>query len=1048
MVKHQKSNAHMAIEEIQLSQHLARQTSYALLTAVETDLRTIIYNIPNQEDEIANLLGDEIYAKAVSRSERDRHSTADKLIDFVDFGESIAIINRNKSQIESQIANFLRKSTVKLEKLIPIRNRVMHSRPLEFEDYPYVIETCRYLLSSKPSLFANLRYLYDQIRSDPTTVLNLEIESPFSDDEASSMHNLPVPDFDDTGFLGRNEQVQEIKRLIYSNWPVVTIVGEGGIGKTALAVKLAYDILDDQDNPFDAIIWSSSKTTSLTENDVVEIDGAIKDSVGLFNIIDEQFNSSEIDPTENILDYLNVFKILLILDNLETVLDNKIRNFISKIRSSSKVLITSRIGLGELETRYQLDPLTTKDSIKLLRTTAKSRRMFSLANAKQSELAKYCGRMYGNPAFIKWFVSAVQSGRRPETVIAKPDKFLDFCMSNVIDYLDEGAKSLVEIFLIYPGTHSPPVLAHLADLSSDELQFPLQQLLITNILQLSIINVDDRAIASYEIADLPRAYLVKNYKPTPERAKAVIQRKVELINAQERFGSEKSNKYVLQTIALRSRDDAVAARYLSSALSATYKGKWEQAQHDTDQAKGLAPDFFEVYRVEGFIHGQCGNYPQAQQCYLTAIELESRSAPLRYWYAGFLLRHMNDAEGAEKELRTAHNIDGDSCEILNELSRSLTYQHKYAEAEECTINILSKDGNSTKTLRIAYDGLVQIYTRGAQFELGNKDYSAALDNVKKLVGVIKKMPRDIVDQKIVSSIEKGTFVKPQLLHLFDGTNRVEEIARFLVRRNTTKSNNLIVAGGTPIVKHVAGSADDLMKGRVKNVLLERIFGFVSGFDGLDYFFHRSSVDESVGFAGLREGDLVKFHPSASDRGPIAFIVSVASRDEKEQFGGDSNIPNIGDERFGKIISVVANKGYCFIADDYGFSFFAHVSSFEESNKMNRFYEEELLLKFIVQEDEQGRRRAENIVNLDRKKSRNGLISGVRYTGTVKKKESTFGFTTNEESDDIFLHQTDFLDGSEWEICFVGSDVEFEIFIEEDDERMRAINIKLTSKILE
>lgn len=519
-------------------------------------------------------------------------------------------------------------------------------------------------------------------------------------------------------------------------------------------MKLAYDILDDPSSPFDAIIWSSSKTTALSQNDIIEIDNAINDSLGLLNFIDEQPDAAEGKPVDNILEYLNIFNILLVFDNLETVLDNTIRNFIARIRSSSKVLITSRIGLGELETRYQLDPLTEKESIKLTRATAKSRRMTSLAQATQAQLAKYSKQMYGNPAFIKWFVSAVQSGKRPEHIIARPQRFLEFCMSNVVEYLGNDATALMEVFLIYPGAHTPPVLAHLADLTSERLQQPLQQLLTTNVLKLRILNLNDRTVAAYEMADLPRAYLIKTYTPSADRAKVVIGRRRELVDAQELFGSERANRYVIQTITLRSRDDAVAARLLTRSLRASAKADWEKASKLVEQAKGLAPDFYEAYRVEAFVTALVENYAHAQQCYLLALDLEPGSAPLRYWYGGFLLRYMDDAEGAEEQLRMAHKLDSGSPEVLKELSSSLTYQHKYRDAERCTKQILENKTNTTKTLRIAYDGLVQICVRGAQFALFNRDYENAFKCVNELTKLVKNIPVRTVDRKIVCQSRK------------------------------------------------------------------------------------------------------------------------------------------------------------------------------------------------------------------------------------------------------------------------------------------------------
>lgn len=41
-------------------------------------------------------------------------------------------------------------------------------------------------------------------------------------------------------------------------FPVISIVGEGGVGKSALALKVAYELID-KDSPFDAVVGSHRK---------------------------------------------------------------------------------------------------------------------------------------------------------------------------------------------------------------------------------------------------------------------------------------------------------------------------------------------------------------------------------------------------------------------------------------------------------------------------------------------------------------------------------------------------------------------------------------------------------------------------------------------------------------------------------------------------------------------------------------------------------------------------------------------------------------------
>jgi hypothetical protein len=127
--------------------------------------------------------------------------------------------------------------------------------------------------------------------------------------EGKQNHNLPLPDFDETGFLGRAEETRQLLTAIRGPWPIITIVGEGGVGKTALGLRIAYELLDDASAGFDAIVWTSSKTTKLTPNQILRIDDAIQGSLGILRDIEKTLSGTpSADPLSEVLDYLNSFK--------------------------------------------------------------------------------------------------------------------------------------------------------------------------------------------------------------------------------------------------------------------------------------------------------------------------------------------------------------------------------------------------------------------------------------------------------------------------------------------------------------------------------------------------------------------------------------------------------------------------------------------------------------------------------------------------------------------------------------------------------------------
>lgn len=64
-------------------------------------------------------------------------------------------------------------------------------------------------------------------------------------------------------------------------------------------------------------------------------------------------------------------------------------------------------------------------------------------------------------------------------------------------------------------------------------------------------------------------------------------------------------------------------------------------------------------------------------------------------------------------------------------------------------------------------------------------------------------------------------------------------------------------------------------GTVKKLVSERGFGFITGEDGKDYFFHRDGVEQPLDFDRLVGGEKVSFEVQAGPRGPRAVKVQAA-----------------------------------------------------------------------------------------------------------------------------------------------------------------------------
>ena len=64
-------------------------------------------------------------------------------------------------------------------------------------------------------------------------------------------------------------------------------------------------------------------------------------------------------------------------------------------------------------------------------------------------------------------------------------------------------------------------------------------------------------------------------------------------------------------------------------------------------------------------------------------------------------------------------------------------------------------------------------------------------------------------------------------------------------------------------------------GTIKKVVADRGFGFITGEDEKDYFFHRSGVQAPLEFERLAGGERVEFEIESSPKGPRAAQVRAA-----------------------------------------------------------------------------------------------------------------------------------------------------------------------------
>jgi len=539
--------------------------------------------------------------------------------------------------------------------------------------------------------------------------------------------------------------------------------------------------------PFDAIVWVTCKTTKLTPSDIVEVDGAIRSSLGMLEAVADELAGTK---TENVIDeilsYLKEFRILLILDNLETVLDDRIRDFLARLPQGSKVLVTSRIGLGAFEYPVKLEGLKGAESVQLLRAHATARGIVDLVKMPNPRLEKYCAKMANNPGFIKWFVTAVQAGQRPEDALTKPDLFLDFCMSNVYNYLSDESRRTLSAMQCLPGRHSQAELAYLLDVEEiTSLQRSLQQLLTTNLVRMYSVPVGSTFSSRYEVDELARSYLTKHHPPAADEARRMNKRKQHLRAAGESMRADGiANIYNINNVRVKSASDTIIAKFLRDALNDAKLKRYEKAQERIAKAKQLAPEYFEVHRVEGFIKSKAGDIAGSHEAYEAAIDLEPEWAPLRFWFGGFLMRDLDDNLEALSQFDKGLLLDPSSYDLQVERARALLYLRRFKDAEESIRTIVQGMALSTWQKKKVYDLYLQSRYRWAENLVDEHDFDAALKLMEELKKFYEDCPKNILDTVMTEHVRRAVHTANRLCQHWrkgaDHFNRAAAIMRWLV----------------------------------------------------------------------------------------------------------------------------------------------------------------------------------------------------------------------------------------------------------------------------
>lgn len=295
--------------------------------------------------------------------------------------------------------------------------------------------------------------------------------------------NLPAPTY--CSFVMRSTPYTAVAEALSARTPLVVIVGLGGMGKTSLTREIAGQCIDlnrsasaDQLPHVDVVVWISDKdnpgTTRLN---------TVLDTIAITMDFPELTRFDMVRRQHEVDQLLRNRRVLLVIDNLETMSDPALLSWLLRLPEPSKAIVTTREYQSAFENRgvwrIDLERMSEREGREFIALQYKKLKLASALDAAvQQELLSATG---GNPKALEILLGLSKRMGRPVQQVLRGETgnavmALESLTATSWAQLNPTERQIMVALTLFPASADDTAVASVAGIDSAPFYDAIQQL--------------------------------------------------------------------------------------------------------------------------------------------------------------------------------------------------------------------------------------------------------------------------------------------------------------------------------------------------------------------------------------------------------------------------------------------------------------------------------------------------------------------------------------------------------------------------------------------